>query len=153
MQDSFICEVKSIGGYSGSPVFLALDPANSRIGNRRRPDATYLLGIDWAHLQNWECAQDDRGRELPDIRFPTNTGMMAVVPAWKLRELLMAPDLKAEREADEERELRRRNAPKVSLDASSVPATPPDDSNPDHLEDFTRLVDVAARKRPQGDQT
>ena len=25
--------------------------------------------------------------------------------------------------------------------------------NPNHLEDFTRLVDVAARKRPQGDQT
>ena len=28
-----------------------------------------------------------------------------------------------------------------------------DDANPSHLEDFTRLVDVAARKRPQGDQT
>ena len=28
-----------------------------------------------------------------------------------------------------------------------------DDANPNHLKDFTRLVDVAARKRPQGDQT
>jgi hypothetical protein len=28
-----------------------------------------------------------------------------------------------------------------------------DDANPRHLEDFTRLVDVAARKRQQDDQT
>jgi hypothetical protein len=157
-QESFLCEVKSIGGYSGSPVYLAPDPENTRIGKRKPLGGenrwgTRLLGVDWAHLTNWESAIDDKGYELPHIRFPINTGMMAVVPAWKLRDLLMTPHLKAAREADEERELRRRNAPKVSLDSSNAPAAPSDDANPDHLEDFKRLVDVAARKRPQGDQT
>jgi hypothetical protein len=152
-QESFLCEVKSIGGYSGSPVILALDPANTQIGKRKPLDTTRLLGVDWAHIQSWECAQDDKGHELRHIRVPTNTGMMAVVPAWKLRELLMVDKLKAARRADEELEIARRNAPKVSLDASDKSVPPATDANPNHRGDFMRLVDVAARKRPRGGQT
>jgi hypothetical protein len=135
-QESFLCEVKSIGGYSGSPVYLAPDPANTRIGKRKPLGSTRLLGIDWAHITNWESAIDDRGYELPHIRFPINTGMMAVVPAWKLRGLLMAPNLKAERQEDEDRELRRRNAPKVLLDTVNESAPPAVVANPTHREDL-----------------
>ena len=40
----------------------------------------------------------------------------------------------------------------VKMD-SAFAAPSESDANPNHLEDFKRLVDVAARKRPQGDQT
>jgi hypothetical protein len=53
----------------------------------------WLLGVDWGHLHYWEPVRDESGRPVnpanPNAaRVRTNTGMMAVVPAWKLIELL-----------------------------------------------------------------
>jgi len=62
-QESFLADIKSIGGYSGSPVFLDLEAgpfkqANWRVSvaNASTPkDAgLYLLGIDRAHIRDWE---------------------------------------------------------------------------------------------------
>jgi hypothetical protein len=157
MQDSFLCEIKSIGGFSGSPVFLA--PV-SRVGRPNGVPAlkkTMLLGIDWAHIQNWETARDDRGIELPHIRFPSNTGMMAVVPAWKLDRMLDHPILKEQRLRLEDMVVRQRSAPKVATDIASdklpLPSVvpPASDENTNHREDFMRLVGAAARKPAQED--
>jgi hypothetical protein len=144
--DSFLCEVKSIGGFSGSPVFLAPisdvgRPEGSSLINEAR-----LLGVDWAHLANLECAVDEAGTDLRHIRFATNSGMMAVAPAWKLDHLLDHPKELAMREAAENTELKFRKSPKVVLDSSRGGVPQSGDAEPNHRERFTALPDAAARK-------
>jgi hypothetical protein len=153
MQESFLCEIKSIGGFSGSPVFLAplTDAGRPQGSSSILTKEARLLGVDWAHIQNYECAWDDNGHEIPHIRFPTNTGMMAVVPAWKLNELLDHPEMVRLRQMQEDREIQRRKAPKVATDLSAGVALPATDANPNHREDFTRLEALAARKPAQED--
>jgi hypothetical protein len=57
-----------------------------------RSHGPWLLGVDWGHLNDWEFVRDQHGRPVnPDpraMRVKMNTGMMTVVPAWKLAELL-----------------------------------------------------------------
>ena len=143
-QEAIIAEVKSIGGYSGSPVFLTGDPGV------RRPiqlpdDMTYILGVDCAHIQDWEHVYDENRRPLHHLQVRTNTGMMAIVPAWKLEALLKSDKAKAERAAHEEREIRRRKAPKAVADAVIV-SLPSTEANPNHREDFNSLLIAAVRK-------
>lgn len=95
-QESFLVEAKSIGGYSGSPVFVHILGLSSR-PDRQRPQkmlivpapgiGPWLLGVDWGHLNLSEYVMD-RGVRLPqNWHVPSNTGMMGVVPAWKLEEM------------------------------------------------------------------
>jgi hypothetical protein len=150
-QESFLCEVKSIGGFSGSPVFLAPITGFGRPENSKLKKHAMLLGVDWAHLQNVESAVDERGHKIPHIRFPTNTGMMAVVPSWKLDALLDHPRALEERKMEEERETNRRGAPKVARDVNEPPSPLANAESPTHREDFMRLVSAAAQKREQED--
>lgn len=81
-QESFLIEVHSIEGYSGSPAFVYIqDKARVELEERAR-SRSWLLGIVWAYLR------DEHGN---------NSGMAAVVPAWKLDDLLFSPRLKAMR--------------------------------------------------------
>jgi hypothetical protein len=152
LQESFLCEIKSIGGFSGSPVFVAptILPRNKE--GLEPDESSYLLGIDWCHLQSFDNAINEHGETLGHIRVPVNTGMMGVIPAWKLRELLDSKQVKEQRDMIAEREKNRREEPSVVLDAVLAAATrPSNDANPTHREDFTRLVGAAARKpEPKG---
>jgi hypothetical protein len=133
LQDSFLCEIKSIGGFSGSPVFLVPVTEMGRPTNSILAKEARLLGVDWAHLRNFERAIDNSGREIPHVRFPTNTGMMAVVPAWKLNLLLDHPKAKRFREMEEDNEIRRRQSPTIATDVSSVVTLPASDEDPNSL--------------------
>ena len=62
-EEAFIAEIRSIGGYSGSPVFLLPNPIYSRQGEAFPSDMGLMLGVDFCHIQDWTCARDDRGRE------------------------------------------------------------------------------------------
>lgn len=154
-QDSFLCEIKSIGGFSGSPVFLApvFDigrPDDSDFGKNKE---AALLGVDWCHIQNFEHPIDDGGNEIAHMRFPTNTGMMGVVPGWKLDDLLDFPREKEMRRKAEEDELKRRKTPTVRPDSSRASEVSPaaTDANPTHREDFTHLLNAAVRRRGSTD--
>lgn len=94
-QESYLIEARSLSGFSGSPVMLHIPPFSFRFptGEWEPSDAdplsptttTGLLGVDWGHLG------------VPGVQN-SNTGIMAVVPSWKLRDLLLEhPDLLAER--------------------------------------------------------
>jgi hypothetical protein len=83
-QESFLVEARSLSGFSGSPVMLYIPPLSNRfIGGRHAgaPEGcamsttTALLGVDWGTMR------------LGDEAL-TTTGIMAVVPVWKLEELL-----------------------------------------------------------------
>jgi hypothetical protein len=98
-QESFLVEARSIAGYSGSPVFVWIPPLTEREGVKDwiphkifMKHGPWLLGVDWGHINDWEPLRDEIGRPInPNpkaAQIRLNTGMMAVVPAWKLAEML-----------------------------------------------------------------
>ena len=111
MQESFLVEARSIGGYSGSPVFVYIPIFSDRTGvedwyppndltklvekewGNTKAHGPWLLGIDWGHLNDWSPVYNASGRPInpghpQDMQVKANTGMMTVVPAWKLAEML-----------------------------------------------------------------
>lgn len=91
-QESFLIEARSLSGFSGSPVMLYIPPFSNRFvggdfegGVQQDTTTMALLGIDWGSLR------------LGDEAL-TNTGIMAVVPVWKLSELLEDDDVRAMRD-------------------------------------------------------
>jgi len=119
-QLSFLLDMRSLGGYSGSPVYVYRSRhAGTGI------DAS-LLGIHWGALR------DDDG---------LHTGMNGVVPAWKLWELLMTKKFVDQRKDDEERIAKKRRAPRGAATLDSVKAA----ANPHHERDFTNLLQRAVK--------
>ncbi|WP_428487517.1 hypothetical protein [Rhodopila sp.] len=91
LQESFLVKARSISGFSGSPVFIQLlpSPRFSHVTISRENGGAYLLGINWGHLTDWEKVRDKSGELLSEeTKVKSNVGMMLVVPAWKLAELI-----------------------------------------------------------------
>jgi hypothetical protein len=124
-QESFLVESRSIGGYSGAPVFVYIPMFSTRenvedwyppVGDSKpgmagvasslrefaskewgslRAHGPWLLGVDWGHINSWQPVCDRSGRPIDrspgppwDHQIVMNTGIMTVVPAWKLIELV-----------------------------------------------------------------
>ena len=105
-QESFLVEARSISGYSGSPVFLILHATQSRQrdGLRLHTDVFRLLGIQWGYIQDREPVRDSLDRPVDTgLNVKLNTGMMGVVPAWKLDDLLRRGDIVAAKKHLEEK--------------------------------------------------
>jgi hypothetical protein len=100
-QEGFLIEVRSIGGYSGSPIFVCIPVASERPdvkdwgkpANILSSHGPWLLGVDRAYMNNWTPVC--RGNGIPvnpsnpaEMQVAANTGMAVAVPAWKLAELL-----------------------------------------------------------------
>jgi hypothetical protein len=111
-QESFLVDMRSHSGFSGSPVIVYFEEpgwrklpplsegieddivAKAKAMEERtvgRPlsgimGKMWLLGIDWGHLPIWDDVFDDHKRIIARMRV--NSGIAAVVPAWKLLDLL-----------------------------------------------------------------
>jgi Trypsin-like peptidase domain len=98
-QDSFLVEMRSIPGHSGSPVFLHYNDATLHIRQGFRtgpvPLDIRLLGIDWGHLPPGKSAGQPSGAQA------WNAGIACVVPSWKIAELLADEGLVRERKKAE----------------------------------------------------
>jgi len=173
-QESFLIEARSIAGFSGSPVFVwipavtPLPPMSDvvrqnvmRLPNIRPerqnltlPMGPWLLGIDYCHIQSREPVYSARTDDpVPDLYIKSNTGLMGVVPFWKIYDVVFSKemhDLATERESEMAKKFSDSG---VSLDraAEKPKAVPTNDSNPAHKEDFTALLGEAARKQKQDD--
>ncbi len=108
-QESYLVEARSIGGFSGSPVFWQVLPFGG--GEGRIPTTSgikpHLLGIDLGHIHSFESVVDKKGGPITGedgepMWVKMNTGMMGVVPAWKLTELLGTGPLAENRTAIEQ---------------------------------------------------
>jgi hypothetical protein len=137
-QLSYAVEMRSRTGFSGSPVFAYRKPWTV-LWPTKTSDFIGLLGVNWGYIL------DDDGE---------NTWLNGVVPAWKIIETLEIPELKEYQKVVSETyrtSMQDKNSGgAVPAAASAALAT---DENPHHLEDFSRLVDVAARKRSRDDQS
>jgi len=70
-----------------------------------------LLGVDWGHVPLYEKVVDGRNISHPHgWRVKSNTGMAAVVPAWRLNDLLNIKELVMQREKDDKELLERKQA-------------------------------------------
>jgi hypothetical protein len=90
-QESILIETHSITGHSGSPVFVQRKPMTAVPGLPVLPmfHREWFLGIDWGHISHSEDVVDEGGKRHPDgWRVKSNSAIAAVVPAWKLVDLL-----------------------------------------------------------------
>ncbi len=146
-QESFLVDMRSQSGYSGSPVFVYYEvegwrylPDLMEVSDTRDPVAdsqarsdalaqrtrgretsavmgkTWLLGIDWGHLPVWGNVYDEGKKKVGRMRV--STGMAAVVPAWKILDLLVDEPIRRGRDMAEE-ELAEHPEGEASLDAAA----------------------------------
>lgn len=102
MQDAFLVEMRSIGGYSGSPAFLYLPPFTHRMTKDRKSlngnSYLRLLGVNFGHLPTNDLIVDKSGLRVNDWYTKSNSAMTGVIPAWKLNDILSDELLRAEKE-------------------------------------------------------
>ena len=156
-QESYLVEVRSIGGFSGSPVFIYFEPFGIKGGRKLKIEiknddfiGPWLLGIDWCHTHNWLPVCDRNGEPISKVGdqiVGSNTGMMGVIPAWKLEEMLAMPKIKKVIDDAQQAFLNERGPPKVSLDSAGTV------ENSTHREDFNRLLGAAVKPPKSSDQT
>ena len=91
LQESFLNEMRSLSGYSGSPVFvyipgMAIRPNSAGWHSGAGP---WLLGIDWGHLQQYESVLEKNGDIVQEgWKVKSNSGMSTVIPVSRLEQLL-----------------------------------------------------------------
>ncbi|MEX1247656.1 MAG: serine protease [Anaerolineales bacterium] len=105
-QDSYLIEMRSIPGFSGSPVLLWIPPLSARRKNTSLSlHARWaLLGVCWGYVNVPEKAEDINGKTY---NLKLNSSMAMVVPSQKIIELIDGDEMKKERE-DTEKELQER---------------------------------------------
>jgi Trypsin-like peptidase domain len=164
--DAYLVEAQTLSGLSGSPVFLRPSVLVGFDNVKKREDPEKEVRLELiayeervALLGLWQAAWDAKAGEVlsADRGAPLTVpaGMGVVVPASKIVEVLELPILR-ERRAAEQRRREQSNAAKPQaigvIHPSSV-TSPEAVENPDHLEDFTRLVRAASKRKPKGDRT
>jgi hypothetical protein len=172
-QECFLVEVRSLSGYSGSPVFLYIPPQPQLKFDPKWEDVTYqqfpllrkkrrnmitglgpiLLGVSFCYFYgNEEVRSGATNKPMHDWYTRSNTGMMGVIPGWKVLDMILGESM-MKIVAKVEDELF--NQTKTSGVALTTAAAPVDqsakDENPQHREDFTSLLGKAARTPPQDD--
>ena len=166
-QESFAVELRSMCGYSGSPVFVDFGGARRIRGSTlvTTMASDFCLGVHWGNIiEPWQVETKIVKKAVPTALAPdekeidlvlANTGMNGVVPAWRLLELLNLPKIKEPRDRDEaaQVERRKRETPSASPNSATGDASAATDENPKHREDFTSLVGAAARKQKRAGQT
>ena len=118
---------------------------------KKADKAHYLLGL--VHGYYTITSQEDWVSKTDQPIGENNTGISIVVPASKIMDTINQPqvseeDIKMARRHDERRK-RESGARTASVPAERDP--PSNDENPNHREDFTRLLNAAAQKPPQED--
>ena len=124
-QDAYLAELRSISGYSGSPVFALIPYHRDRTISQKereeiatRPNAIggkeriFLIGVDCGHMHYlddqdvYEEVLEANGEKVlrpTNLWVSVNTGMAIVIAAWKLDELLQSAELKTMREQENQR--------------------------------------------------
>lgn len=156
---AYLMEGRSIGGHSGAPVFINfMAPRNYyadkpiMLPHPNQAQAYRFLGLIRGYLKakdTGEYLTDDPQTE--DLWI--NSGISTIIPASEIIDTLMREDLVKQRNDDEKKVMEGIADVPASVVRPTSESDASGEENPHGLEDFNQLVDVAARKRPQGDQT
>ena len=154
---SYILDVHSRSGYSGSPVFVYRTPGSDLTHPETRNGVhqfVMMLGVHWGQFpEKWEIDTDANvRRQVADLhanpKYVTGmSGMTLAIPAEAILELLNMPKLKQERDKIFEDQ---RRASGLTPRAELATPTEPDAENPQHREGFTALLNAAVKKPKSG---
>jgi hypothetical protein len=159
VRPAFVFEIHSRPGFSGSPVYIYRTPTTNLA--QLSPDGSWnlstyknlflrLLGIHVGQFREPAEVAKAEGYGPQPILDGDNaylpSSMTIVVPAKQILELLDMKKLKDQREA------RDKSAKPSSMVQESAVAVPAAD-NPDHKEDFMRLLNAAAQAKPEASKT
>jgi hypothetical protein len=100
--EAFLVEMRSLSGFSGSPVFVYMGPGTYRGNGTMMPfykEAMGLMGIDTGHKTTMARPRNRNNGVDSDLEVAINTGISIVSPAWKIDELLETGTLASDREA------------------------------------------------------
>jgi hypothetical protein len=140
--DAYLVEARSIAGLSGSPVFINTD---SRTGYPALGHHTYLLGLMHGHF-DVQNLKDDVVIDTDDEKTQgINTGIGVVIPVEKILETLYQPELIRMRKEAISKD-RKKNGATADVDDSEPVAPAATDANPKHREDFSGLLEKAAKR-------
>ena len=85
--EGYLVEIRSVGGLSGSPVFVVLDPLRRKSAPGDLGARAYVLGLIHRH---WDRRiREDEYVDASEERV--NQGVAVVVPAAKILEVLNDP--------------------------------------------------------------
>ena len=138
-QESICCDMRSVGGFSGSPVIVYRQLGFNVIGKASfdaRGGPFALLGIHWGNLPDISEARIVTRKQERKAKLKGHAGISCLVPSWKLWDFLMKDKFKNQRSKDE-KEWKKKHPPK--------PAGTLEDANPNHRADFERLLEKASR--------
>jgi hypothetical protein len=104
--EAYLAEVRSLGGLSGSPVFVVVPPGRIKRSAPYTHFATHLLGVIHGH---WDVDVSETDYAAGTEKEKINQGIAVVVPSAKILELINAPKEQARRKASwEDMEKKRR---------------------------------------------
>jgi hypothetical protein len=158
IRPSHIIDMHSRPGFSGSPVFVyrtpgndltAIDQDGNFIDDAMKPHSAFvkLLGVhsgQFVERMGAERAEGMRYDAEPireGDRLAVQSSMTIVVPAWAILDLLAVPHFLEMRKMREQK-ARKREEPKVQPEVAEAA---PQADNPSQKEDFTSLLNAAAR--------
>lgn len=111
-EESYGVEMRSMSGYSGSPVLVFGTPPLVPPATPMRREAerfVLLLGVNWGQITVPRRVLDEAGHPSSGQYVAEGSGMNGVVPGWHVTSLLEQPQLKAKyRELERSRLLERR---------------------------------------------
>jgi hypothetical protein len=151
--EAYLIEARSIGGLSGSPVFIHVPPfqvVNGTIKNAIGPQF-YLLGLMHGHFDVKDLTEDFSVEDDSDDPKGIHSGIGVVVPVEKIIETIRDDEELAESRRDIIK--RHRESRGATPDFADDKEPQAKDANPQHREDFTALVGEAARKQKRGEKT
>lgn len=88
--EAFLVEMRSLSGFSGSPVFIYMGPGTYRGDGRMMPfysETIGLIGIDTGHKTTKLRVRDAAGNPT-EYTGDLNSGVAIVAPVWKIGEAL-----------------------------------------------------------------
>jgi hypothetical protein len=156
---SYIIDLHSRSGFSGSPVFVYRTPGGNleetdvKTGKpiRLRHNFFFLLGIHWGQFpEKWET-------DVGPFKGITKgmSGMTLVIPAQRILDLLLVKKLRNQRKKGDiefEKKLNKEGWPPVA-ELPTDSQVNPDIENPQHKEDFNSLLTAAVKKKKPDDKT
>jgi hypothetical protein len=138
--DAYLVEARSIGGLSGSPVFIHW-PLVHQIGATQ----FRLLGLMHGHFDIANLNEDTVVDSAAEASGGINTGIGVVIPVEKILETIDQPELVEMRKKAIKEHRKGGAKPDFSDDDAAPPAN---DANPNHREEFNSLLGAAV-KTPQ----
>jgi hypothetical protein len=147
--ESYLVEMRSIPGFSGSPVILWIPPFSKRWStNELTPNMHYrLLGVCWRYINVKELATDDLDK---NYRLKLNSAMAAVVPAQKIMDLIDSKEQIEMRKKENDK--LRKNIKESGLSESSYSEKTDSKSEGITKEEFEDALRKIARPLKKDDQ-